>query len=197
MPRRCKGQIQAMSPRAPPCQERSRRGPSQAMPRQCRRPATSAQRRAMSRQRRLRTPSFRTVAAALRHRRPLTFRMRARVMLLCGSAGACLGAASGGRSPPPPIFSRRAGAEPLHIGWGGAVCGGHLNHDDGPAVKCKKALMFGTGMPPNEARVRIRQWLLEGLLIDDADPLARTTHVRMKPRTFALMDEARVNRLAP
>lgn len=55
----------------------------------------------------------------------------------------------------------------------------------------------GAGMTSKEARTRIKQWLLEGLLIDEADPWARRTHVSMNPRSFALMEETHVNRLAP
>lgn len=86
----------------------------------------------------------------------------------------------------------------MQVGWG-AICGGHLNHGDRHGAQCKKALMFSgrSGMTSDEARVRVKQWLLEGLLIDEADRWARRTHVAINPRSFALMDEDRVDRLAP
>ena len=93
-----------------------------------------------------------------------------------------------------PIVSRKRGG--LQIGWG-AICSGHLNATDGRNKKCKKHFSFVNFCDTDVARVRIKLWLLEGLLIDDTDPWARRTHVKVNPRDLRLMDERAVDRMAP
>ena len=73
-----------------------------------------------------------------------------------------------------------------HIGFE-IVCGCHLNHGEGPAVKCKKHLTFGqAGMSPAEVVHRLKVWVYKGLEIDGEHPEARKKHMAINPRTLPL-----------
>lgn len=92
-----------------------------------------------------------------------------------------------------PIFSNRAGGEPEQIGWG-ATCRQHSDPGDPPHRWCKKQLIFGKTMCPQEARCRIKQWLLAGRGIGCFSAQPRTEHLAINPRSLPLQDEADVDR---
>lgn len=92
-----------------------------------------------------------------------------------------------------PIMSNKTG-ESIQIGWG-CVCGQHWNEADNR--ECKKQLIYGDKMDPDEARVRIKRWLLEGVTIDDQHHRARSKHLAIKPRDLDLHDEETCDRMAP
>jgi hypothetical protein len=58
-----------------------------------------------------------------------------------------------------PIYSNKSGVA-IQTGWV-CVCGQHWNEGDG--LEYKKQLIFGDKMDPEEARLRIKLWLLAGL----------------------------------
>jgi hypothetical protein len=101
-----------------------------------------------------------------------------------------------------PIFRRSDGGLSHQIGWG-AVCGCHNDPTDAIRTQCKKQLVFGDSMHPDEAKVRIKQWLLEGLLLGSDLPEGeellkpRTEHLKVNPRTLRLLSERTVDRMAP
>lgn len=51
----------------------------------------------------------------------------------------------------------------------------------------KQQFILLVGMSSDEGRVRIKQWLLEGLLLDGSLPNLRSAHVRMDPANFELL----------
>lgn len=81
----------------------------------------------------------------------------------------------------------RAGTQ---IGWG-ATCSQHVNKND--ATACKKQLAW-SGMGSAECKLRLKMWLLAGtgipFVADRGD--ARTRHLTMDPRRFALATEDEV-----
>ena len=89
---------------------------------------------------------------------------------------------------------------PLSVGGWGAMCKCHINSWDSEGTVCKKQVTSGTGpqaLSDQECRVRVKQWLLEGLRIDSSRPDARDRHVfGVKPRELPLMSESEVDELA-
>jgi hypothetical protein len=134
------------------------------------------------------------------------------VVPLGGVASSSSGSSGSGPPPPPPpppepppdfVEPRPRGPrDKKSVPWGpwtiaeiessakgaivgyGVVCGQHLNSDDGPKVQCKRQLMFGESKPISdvECRSRLKAWLLEGLAVDAAHPLAREMHMDILPR---------------
>lgn len=74
----------------------------------------------------------------------------------------------------------------------GAVCGKHVNDGETGVLKCKKQLPLlyrGVLMPEDEARRRVKQWLLFGRVIHG--PNERTEHIRaVDPRALPLETDA-------
>lgn len=85
--------------------------------------------------------------------------------------------------------NRRPCAHASSSGWG-ATCGGHRNniYDIDP---CKIMLTMGSRFTSDACELRVRQWLLVGMTVDDTLPNARRTHVMdMKPRRLVPLPRA-------
>ncbi len=74
------------------------------------------------------------------------------------------------------------------LGWG-AQCGCHTDVDDVNNTICKKQLRMCDIMPPQEARTRIKLWLLAGCDIDRNLPHGRLEHRAVNPRELVLEDD--------
>ena len=72
----------------------------------------------------------------------------------------------------------------------------HLNSTDRGGAQCKKAVTAGRTLTLDECRIKVKQWLIEGLPLPDS-PNARTRHVEMDARRFPPEQEAAVDFRAP
>ena len=71
----------------------------------------------------------------------------------------------------------------IHIGWG-ALCGLHVNSPEDKCT-CKKTIAVGTGagrLSDEECIVRLKRWLLAGLLIPKSAKDARKKHLGIDAR---------------
>lgn len=80
-----------------------------------------------------------------------------------------------------PLFARG-----VHVGYGG-VCRRHVNSSDHAGAVCKKTMRF-CGESPEETRLRIKMWLVEGIAIVDGGA-ARSDHLGVDTRSQPLMAE--------
>lgn len=78
-----------------------------------------------------------------------------------------------------PIMSNVGGPTPVQIGWG-ATCGCHKNVADGNSIQCKKQIVAGQKMSLDEARLRMKLWLLKGTdIVNSESSISRDQHVRL------------------
>ena len=73
------------------------------------------------------------------------------------------------------------------------MCGKHWNVGDQSSCRCKKQLT-SAGLSASETLARIKMWCLAGRGIDDNQESSRTKHLNCKPRRFALLPDAEIER---
>ena len=71
--------------------------------------------------------------------------------------------------------------------WG-ANCGKHKNCWESATARCKRSIGFGgrSGRPAEEARCRMKKWLLAGHAIDTADECGKEKHMNIDPHGWSI-----------